>query len=57
MDTLRAHKLAQLSTVFGVVLGAARSSSGRRAQYHRLDQQVQESIKQYGADNRFRLAL
>src|SRR6266403_3795133 len=52
MDTLRAHKLRSFLTVFGVVLGVsvimlvAALSTG-------FDQQVQESIKQYGADTAF----
>jgi putative ABC transport system permease protein len=52
MDTLRAHKLRSALTVFGVVLGVsvimlvAALMTG-------FDHQIQENIKQYGADTAF----
>jgi putative ABC transport system permease protein len=52
MDTLRAHKLRSALTMFGVVLGVsvimlvAALMTG-------FDHQIQENIKQYGADTAF----
>ena len=52
MDTLRAHKLRSFLTVFGVVLGVSVIMLVA-ALITGCDQQVQESIKQYGADTAF----
>ena len=52
MDTLRAHKLRSFLTVFGVVLGVSVIKLVA-ALITGFDQQVQESIKQYGADTAF----
>ncbi|OLE48975.1 MAG: hypothetical protein AUG46_01815 [Acidobacteria bacterium 13_1_20CM_3_58_11] len=52
MDTLRAHKLRSFLTVFGVVLGVSVIMLVA-ALITGFDQQVQESIKQYGADTAF----
>src|SRR5947207_5578424 len=52
MDTLRAHKLRSFLTVFGVVLGVSVITL-MAALITGFDQQVQESIKQYGADTAF----
>ncbi len=52
LDTLRAHKLRSFLTVFGVVLGVSVIMLVA-ALITGFDQQVQESIKQYGADTAF----
>jgi len=52
MDTLHAHKLRSFLTVFGVVLGVSVIMLVA-ALITGFDQQVQESIKQYGADTAF----
>src|SRR6266566_2469625 len=52
MDTLRAHKLRSFLTVFGVVLGVSVIMLVA-ALITGFDEQVQESIKQYGADTAF----
>src|SRR6266446_4170134 len=52
MDTLRTHKLRSFLTVFGVVLGVSVIMLVA-ALITGFDQQVQESIKQYGADTAF----
>src|SRR2546423_9211501 len=52
MDTLRAHKLRSFLTVLGVVLGVSVIMLVA-ALITGFDQQVQESIKQYGADTAF----
>src|SRR5437016_8540155 len=52
MDTLRAHKLRSFLTVFGVVLGVSVVMLVV-ALITGFDQQVQENIKQYGADTAF----
>ncbi len=52
MDTLRAHKLRSALTVFGVVLGVSVIMLVA-ALITGFDQQIQEDIKQYGADTAF----
>src|SRR5438445_11436257 len=52
MDTLRGHKLRSFLTVFGVVLGVSVIMLVA-ALITGFDQQVQESIKRYGADTAF----
>src|SRR6266852_1430969 len=52
MDTLRTHKLRSFLTVFGVVLGVSVIMLVA-ALITGFDQQVQENIKQYGADTAF----
>ncbi len=52
MDTLRAHKLRSVLTVFGVVLGVSVIMLVA-ALITGFDAQVQENIKQYGADTAF----
>jgi putative ABC transport system permease protein len=52
MDTLKAHKLRSFLTVFGVVLGVSVIMLVA-ALITGFDQQVQESVKQYGADTAF----
>jgi putative ABC transport system permease protein len=52
MDTLRAHKLRSALTVFGVVLGVSVIMLVA-ALINGFDQQIQENIKQYGADTAF----
>jgi len=52
MDTLRAHKLRSALTVFGVVLGVSVIMLVA-ALITGFDQQIQENIKQYGADTAF----
>ena len=52
MDTLRAHKLRSALTVFGVVLGVSVIMMVA-ALIHGLDEQIQEDIKQYGANTAF----
>ena len=52
LDTLRTHKLRSFLTVFGVVLGVSVIMLVA-ALITGFDQQVQESIKQYGADTAF----
>jgi putative ABC transport system permease protein len=52
MDTLRAHKLRSALTVFGVVLGVSVIMLVA-ALITGLDQQIQENIKQFGADTAF----
>src|SRR6202008_2782117 len=52
MDTLRAHKLRSGLTVFGVVLGVSVIMLVA-ALITGFDQQVQEEIKQFGADTGF----
>src|SRR5260370_1287874 len=52
MDTLGAHTLRSFLTVFGVVLGVSVIMLVA-ALITGFDQQVQESIKQYGADTAF----
>ena len=52
MDTLKAHKLRSFLTVFGVVLGVSVIMLVA-ALLTGFDQQVQENIKQYGADTAF----
>ena len=52
MDTLRAHKLRSFLTVFGVVLGVSVIMLVA-ALITGFDAQVQDNIKQYGADTAF----
>jgi len=52
MDTLRAHKLRSVLTVFGVVLGVSVIMLVA-ALITGFDAQVQDNIKQYGADTAF----
>src|SRR5712672_2879754 len=52
MDTLRAHKMRSALTVFGVVLGV-RIIMLVAALITGFDQQIQENIKQFGADTAF----
>jgi putative ABC transport system permease protein len=52
MDTLRTHKMRSFLTVFGVVLGVSVIMIVA-ALITGFDQQVQDSIKQYGADTAF----
>ena len=52
MDTLKAHKLRSFLTVFGVVLGVSVIMLVA-ALITGFDQQVQENVKQYGADTAF----
>src|SRR5450755_3620972 len=52
MDTLRAHKLRSALTVFGVVLGVSVIMLVS-ALLTGFDEQIQENIKQYGADTAF----
>jgi putative ABC transport system permease protein len=52
MDTLRAHKLRSALTVFGVVLGVSVVMLVA-ALITGFDQQIQENIKQFGADTAF----
>src|SRR6266852_8536771 len=52
MDTLRAHKMRSALTVFGVVLGVSVIMLVA-ALITGFDQQIQENIKQYGADTAF----
>src|SRR5712664_421380 len=52
MDTLKAHKLRSILTVFGVVLGVSVIMLVA-ALITGFDQQVQENVKQYGADTAF----
>src|SRR6516225_2520366 len=52
MDTLRTHKMRSFLTVFGVVLGVSVIMIVA-ALITGFDQQVQENIKQYGADTAF----
>lgn len=52
MDTLRAHKLRSTLTVFGVVLGVSVIMLVA-ALITGFDAQVQDNIKQYGADTAF----
>jgi ABC-type antimicrobial peptide transport system permease subunit len=52
MDTLRAHKLRSFLTIFGVVLGVSVIMLVA-ALITGFDSQVQENIKQYGADTAF----
>src|SRR5580704_4566372 len=52
MDTLRAHKLRSALTVFGVVLGVSVIMLVA-ALITGLDAQIQEEIKQFGADTAF----
>jgi putative ABC transport system permease protein len=52
MDTLRAHKLRSALTVFGVVLGVSVIMLVA-ALITGFDQQIQENIKQFGADTAF----
>jgi putative ABC transport system permease protein len=52
MDTLKAHKLRSFLTVFGVVLGVSVIMLVA-ALITGFDSQVQENIKQYGADTAF----
>src|ERR1700739_523487 len=52
MDTLRTHKLRSALTVFGVVLGVSVIMLVA-ALITGFDQQVQEAIKQFGADTAF----
>jgi len=52
MDTLKAHKLRSFLTVFGVVLGVSVIMLVA-ALITGFDRQVQESVKQYGADTAF----
>ena len=52
MDTLRAHKLRSALTVFGVVLGVSVIMLVA-ALITGFDQDIQENIKQYGADTAF----
>jgi putative ABC transport system permease protein len=52
MDTLRAHKLRSSLTVFGVVLGVSVIMLVA-ALITGFDQQIQENIKQFGADTAF----
>jgi putative ABC transport system permease protein len=52
LDTLKAHKLRSFLTVFGVVLGVSVIMLVA-ALITGFDQQVQENVKQYGADTAF----
>src|SRR5260370_18426241 len=52
MDTLRAHKMRSALTVFGVVLGVSVIMLVA-ALITGFDAQIQENIKQYGADTPF----
>ena len=52
MDTLKAHKLRSFLTVFGVVLGVSVIMLVA-ALITGFDHQVQENVKQYGADTAF----
>src|ERR1700747_3420370 len=52
MDTLRAHKLRSGLTVFGVVLGVSVIMLVS-ALITGFDYQIQENIKQFGADTAF----
>ncbi|HXM16483.1 MAG TPA: ABC transporter permease [Candidatus Eremiobacteraceae bacterium] len=52
MDTLRTHKLRSALTVFGVVLGVSVIMLVA-ALITGFDQQIQENIKQFGADTAF----
>jgi len=52
LDTLRQHKMRSALTVFGVVLGVSVIMLVA-ALIHGLDEQIQENIKQYGADTAF----
>src|SRR5437763_2746381 len=52
MDTLRAHKMRSGLTVFGVVLGVSVIMLVS-ALITGFDQQIQENIKQFGADTAF----
>src|SRR5216683_5171395 len=52
MNTLRAHKLRSFLTIFGVVLGVSVIMLVA-ALITGFDSQVQENIKQYGADTAF----
>jgi putative ABC transport system permease protein len=52
MDTLRAHKLRSALTVFGVVLGVSVIMLVA-ALITGFDRQIQENIKQFGADTAF----
>ncbi len=52
LDTLRAHKLRSFLTVFGVVLGVG-VIMVVAALITGFDEQIQESISQYGADTAF----
>jgi putative ABC transport system permease protein len=52
MDTLRAHKLRSFLTIFGVVLGVSVIMLVA-ALITGFDSQVQENMKQYGADTAF----
>jgi putative ABC transport system permease protein len=52
MDTLRAHKLRSALTVFGVVLGVSVIMLVA-ALITGFDEQIQENIKQFGADTAF----
>jgi len=52
MDTLRAHKMRSALTMFGVVLGVSVIMLVA-ALITGFDQQIQENIKQYGADTAF----
>jgi putative ABC transport system permease protein len=52
MDTLRAHKMRSALTMFGVVLGVSVIMLVA-ALITGFDQQVQENVKQYGADTAF----
>jgi putative ABC transport system permease protein len=52
LDTLREHKMRSALTVFGVVLGVSVIMLVA-ALIHGLDEQIQENIKQFGADTAF----
>src|SRR5712664_1370022 len=52
MDTLRAHKMRSALTVFGVVLGVSVIMLVA-ALITGFDAQIQENIKQFGADTAF----
>src|ERR1700680_3287783 len=52
MDTLRAHKMRSGLTIFGVVLGVSVIMLVA-ALITGFDQQIQENIKQFGADTAF----
>src|SRR6516225_9643828 len=52
MDTLRTHKLRSVLTVFGVVLGVSVIMLVS-ALITGFDYQIQENIKQFGADTAF----
>src|SRR6202047_5677119 len=52
MDTLRAHKLRSCLTVFGVVLGVSVIMLVA-ALITGFDAQIQENVKQFGADTAF----